>query len=204
MTTLTEWNCGWCFSLFSCLLFGYVLVFEWTKKKIPPLHRMNKWMAFSLSFTVYMCLKWHSISISNELYSLLSTLYFHVFNRNIFLAVKFTSNTMNTLSWPFVNHFLTPSCFNVSCGHSLLNPKGTYACEVSTESPSYSTVRAEQAMKIYVLPKERVYVDGFTGSQTSVEIGDLINVTCVSGASKPAPKMAWFINGEMVSVSPPI
>ena len=44
-----------------------------------------------------------------------------------------------------------------------------------------------------------MYVDGFTGSQTSVEIGDLINVTCVSGASKPAPKMAWFINGDMVS-----
>ena len=106
---------------------------------------------------------------------------------------------------------------------------GTYACEVSTESPTYSTVRAEQAMKIFVLPHDKVYIEGFADSPSSYDtssssapydtsfsitsnnnnndnnfnnngfdVGDLVNLTCVSGASKPPPKMAWFINGDMV------
>jgi hypothetical protein len=63
-------------------------------------------------------------------------------------------------------------------------------------------------MKMFVLPQEKIYVDGFTdlltwgsssaSNQNSLEVGDMINLTCVSGASKPPPKMAWFINGEMV------
>jgi hypothetical protein len=103
---------------------------------------------------------------------------------------------------------------------------GTYACEVSTESPTYSTVRTEQVMKIFVLPQEKVYIEGFADSLPSFDplsssppydssltsnknrhnnldsnnfsVGDLVNLTCVSGASKPPPKMTWLINGEMV------
>lgn len=57
-------------------------------------------------------------------------------------------------------------------------------------------------MKMFVLPQDKIYVDGFTDLLTSgnqdLDVGDMINLTCVSGASKPPPKMAWFINGEMV------
>lgn len=100
---------------------------------------------------------------------------------------------------------------------------------MSTESPTYQTVRAEQAMKIFVLPKEKIYIEGFPDSIATfdsmpprlvdssslshsmgkkvnqginirgIEVGDILNLTCVSGASKPPPKMAWFINGDMVS-----
>jgi len=118
---------------------------------------------------------------------------------------------------------------------------GTYACEVSTESPTYYTVREEKSMKIFVLPTDKIYIEGFTESfpssgvssfdpssslkydssyynvkssmnnlednNNSFDVGDLVNLTCVSGASKPPPKMAWFINGELVSglsiVTPP-
>lgn len=84
-------------------------------------------------------------------------------------------------------------------------------------------------MKIFVLPKEKIYIEGFTDSIATfdsmpprfmdssssshsmgkkvnqginargIEVGDILNLTCVSGASKPPPKMAWFINGDMVS-----
>lgn len=81
-------------------------------------------------------------------------------------------------------------------------------------------------MKIFVLPQEQIYVEGFTDSYSTYDtsssssshdfsvsmsnshnndnnnnafdFGDLVNLTCVSGASKPPPKMAWFINGDMV------
>ncbi|KAI1288398.1 Cytochrome c oxidase assembly protein COX16 -like protein, mitochondrial [Halotydeus destructor] len=75
-----------------------------------------------------------------------------------------------------------------------LDSEGTYTCEVTTDSPTYATVRAEQQMKVYVLPEDKPYIEG---AEMPFDVGDTINLTCVSAASRPAPIMSWFVNGHM-------
>ncbi|XP_076365907.1 uncharacterized protein LOC143254645 isoform X2 [Tachypleus tridentatus] len=76
-----------------------------------------------------------------------------------------------------------------------LNTEGLYGCEVSTEAPSYRTVQAEKNMKIYVLPRENPTIEGL---EPTYDVGDEVNVTCISSPSKPAAWLSWFINGRPV------
>ena len=76
---------------------------------------------------------------------------------------------------------------------------------MSTESPSYATVRAEQELQVYVTPRERLHITGLSDLLTSgrqeLRDGDLVNLTCVTGASRPAPRVTWSVNGLTVSLS---
>ncbi|XP_053211397.1 uncharacterized protein LOC128395029 [Panonychus citri] len=71
-----------------------------------------------------------------------------------------------------------------------LNSEGSYACEVSTDQ-MYTTIRAERQMKIYVLPDEKMTIEG---KELEYDIGHIINLTCISGPSKPAARLSWYIN----------
>lgn len=71
--------------------------------------------------------------------------------------------------------------------------EGVYGCEVSTEIPSFRTIKAEKELYVYVIP------DGdptLFGVLNRYPIGSEVNVTCVFGPSKPAADLKWYINGE--------
>ncbi|XP_054715507.1 synaptogenesis protein syg-2-like [Uloborus diversus] len=74
-----------------------------------------------------------------------------------------------------------------------LDTEGIYRCEASAESPTFQTVEGEKEIKIYVLPQEDPSI---LGVQPRYEVGDTVNVTCRAGPSRPAAKLAWFINGK--------
>ncbi|XP_054710641.1 uncharacterized protein LOC129220277 [Uloborus diversus] len=74
-----------------------------------------------------------------------------------------------------------------------LETEGVYRCEASAESPTFQTVEAEKQLKVYVLPQEDPIIEG---SQPRYEVGDFVNVTCRSGASKPPSVLKWYINGK--------
>lgn len=49
-----------------------------------------------------------------------------------------------------------------------------------------------------VLPEDLLKIEG---TEPTYEMHNLINLTCVSGASYPAQTLTWFINEERVSDS---
>ncbi|GIY37442.1 ig-like domain-containing protein [Caerostris darwini] len=79
-----------------------------------------------------------------------------------------------------------------------LDTEGTYGCEVSTEVPSFRTIKAGKELRVHVIPKEgpRIY-----GVQKTYRIGDMVNMTCLFGPSKPPAHITWYINGEEAPTS---
>ncbi|OQR70894.1 hypothetical protein BIW11_01607, partial [Tropilaelaps mercedesae] len=67
-----------------------------------------------------------------------------------------------------------------------INSEGVYGCEVSTEGPSYQTVRGEKEM--------RIYGPMIQGLSTSYHVGDVVNATCYSRPSRPRAMLRWYIN----------
>ncbi|KAK8766878.1 hypothetical protein V5799_006341 [Amblyomma americanum] len=76
-----------------------------------------------------------------------------------------------------------------------LKSEGLYACEVSADAPSFQTVRSEKELKVYVLPKKGPEI---RGTKPHYRVGDVVNVTCHAGATKPPAVLTWYINGEEV------
>ncbi|XP_053213691.1 uncharacterized protein LOC128397050, partial [Panonychus citri] len=74
-----------------------------------------------------------------------------------------------------------------------LTSEGHYACEVSTEGPSFSTVRAERQMKVYVLPKEGLSIEG---TEPVYGMENFINLTCIANPSYPSQILSWYINEQ--------
>ncbi|XP_035217259.1 nephrin-like [Stegodyphus dumicola] len=92
---------------------------------------------------------------------------------------------------------------NSNATHALLHKselesEGIYGCEVSTEVPSFRTIKAEKRMHVYVIPEEGPTIYGMVDRYA---IGSEVNLTCVYGPSKPAADLTWYINGEKVPVS---
>ncbi|XP_054709441.1 synaptogenesis protein syg-2-like [Uloborus diversus] len=71
--------------------------------------------------------------------------------------------------------------------------EGTYGCEVSIEVPSYRTIMSEKELRIHAIPDGNPNVFGFL---KSYDVGDVVNLTCIFGPSKPAAKLTWFLNAE--------
>lgn len=76
-----------------------------------------------------------------------------------------------------------------------LNSEGKYRCEVSAESPSFQTERAQKEMIVYVLPYQDPLIKGL---YSQYQIGDLVNLTCSYGPSKPNASLTWYINDRKV------
>ncbi|XP_076370278.1 uncharacterized protein LOC143256662 isoform X2 [Tachypleus tridentatus] len=76
-----------------------------------------------------------------------------------------------------------------------VNSEGSYGCEVSTEAPSYRTVKADKNMNVYVLPEGKPIIDGI---DRMYDIGEYVNLTCKSRPSKPVAVLSWSINGQPV------
>lgn len=106
-----------------------------------------------------------------------------------------------------------------------LNTEGTFSCEVSTDAPSFKTVKAEKDLRIYgetgthwntenfcltfyspskpFFPKkvsstEDLKIVGMT-QNSYYSPGDFVNLTCVSGPTKPPTILSWFINRKQIT-----
>ena len=54
-----------------------------------------------------------------------------------------------------------------------------------------------------VLPIEPLTIRG-SAAETRLDVGDHLNVTCVSGASRPPQQLTWTINDQPVSYFSPL
>ncbi|XP_054706943.1 uncharacterized protein LOC129216751 [Uloborus diversus] len=77
-----------------------------------------------------------------------------------------------------------------------LASEGTYRCEVSAEAPFFQTVMDEKELRVYVLPDRGPTI---LGARARYAIGDDLNVTCMSGPSKPPSFLQWQVNEKEVS-----
>ncbi len=75
-----------------------------------------------------------------------------------------------------------------------LDSQGTYKCEVSAEAPSFKTKSDSDHMVVVVPPSRSEIV----GAQPKYNVGDRVNVTCVSHHSKPAASLNWKVNDREV------
>ncbi|XP_004926572.1 uncharacterized protein LOC114246107 [Bombyx mandarina] len=82
---------------------------------------------------------------------------------------------------------------NVTLAPAILETGGRYRCEVSGERPLFPTVSDHADMIIVALPDQGPTI---TGSKIRYQIGDRVQVNCTSGRSRPATRLAWYINGE--------
>ncbi|GIY91105.1 uncharacterized protein CDAR_443801 [Caerostris darwini] len=76
-----------------------------------------------------------------------------------------------------------------------LNSAGTYKCQVSTDAPTYSCVQAVKEMNVIIIPLEGPRISGGEGSY---DFGDNVTLICTSAKSKPAAKLRWLVNDELV------
>ncbi|XP_015781927.1 uncharacterized protein LOC107359846 isoform X2 [Tetranychus urticae] len=78
-----------------------------------------------------------------------------------------------------------------------LDGEGTYGCEVSTEDTngSFKSVKAEKDLRVFVLPQSKLKI---IGTKDWYSIGEQVNISCISGPSKPPTILALFINGNRI------
>ncbi|CAN8026664.1 unnamed protein product, partial [Ixodes persulcatus] len=72
-----------------------------------------------------------------------------------------------------------------------LSAEGTYRCEVTTEAPSFEVVASEGILNVTALPKEGPKI---RGAQTHYNIGDTVDIGCVSLGSRPVVNYRWYLN----------
>ncbi|KAI5633227.1 hypothetical protein NE865_14037 [Phthorimaea operculella] len=87
----------------------------------------------------------------------------------------------------------SPDGANVTLAPAVLETGGRYRCEVSGERPLFPTVSDHSDMIIVALPDRGPTI---SGSRLRYQIGDRVQVNCTSGRSRPATRLAWYINGE--------
>ncbi|XP_063626103.1 uncharacterized protein LOC134797686 [Cydia splendana] len=93
---------------------------------------------------------------------------------------------------------------NVTLFPAILETGGRYRCEVSGERPLFPTVSDHSDMTVVALPNHGPTI---TGSKLRYQIGDRVQVNCTSGRSRPATRLAWYVNGEPAppaALQPPV
>lgn len=70
---------------------------------------------------------------------------------------------------------------------------GDYRCEVSGDAPMFQTASINGILFVVDLPDKGPDI---SGGVPRYNIGDRVNVTCLSRNSMPAAQLAWYVNGE--------
>ncbi|XP_049834541.1 uncharacterized protein LOC126278457 isoform X2 [Schistocerca gregaria] len=68
---------------------------------------------------------------------------------------------------------------------------GQYICEVSADAPSFNTFVVTDSMDVVDAPRQRPHL---TGLRTRYRPGDLLNVNCTAGASRPPASLTFIVN----------
>ncbi|OQR79229.1 exportin-T-like, partial [Tropilaelaps mercedesae] len=92
----------------------------------------------------------------------------------------------------------TPNPANIYLSHTDRFSEGRYRCEVSGEAPNFHTARAHKDMTVVAIPSNGLVVSGLS-ERRAYGIGDLVNVSCSFGPSKPNASLDWFVNEIMMS-----
>ncbi|XP_063531137.1 uncharacterized protein LOC134742091 [Cydia strobilella] len=82
---------------------------------------------------------------------------------------------------------------NVTLGPAELETEGRYRCEVSGERHPFPTVFDHADMAVVVLPESGPTLTGF---RSRYRAGERVLASCTAGAARPAPTLAWYVNGE--------
>ncbi|XP_047984874.1 uncharacterized protein LOC125225283 [Leguminivora glycinivorella] len=82
---------------------------------------------------------------------------------------------------------------NVTLGPAELATEGRYRCEVSGERPLFPTVSDHADMTVVVVPESGPALTGF---RSRYRAGERVQAACAAGAARPAPALAWYVNGE--------
>lgn len=72
--------------------------------------------------------------------------------------------------------------------------KGTYFCEVSTETPML-TDYAEATINVAIIPKENPKLEGLA---PNYQVGEMLEATCTSAPSLPASELTFYLNDKKV------
>lgn len=73
---------------------------------------------------------------------------------------------------------------------------GLYKCEVSLDAPTFAITAESHNLTVAVLGDEDPYI---SGTSTTYQRGDLVQVTCTSAASNPPSIVKWYLNDKHVS-----
>lgn len=98
------------------------------------------------------------------------------------------------LNFPLLMHFRFFA--NLPCHTHTHSYPHVATLQIKSKAPIFSTVRSEQLMKIYVLPRETLQIHGV---REQYNYGDNISLACKAGRSWPAGKLEWYINDSPVS-----
>ena len=79
---------------------------------------------------------------------------------------------------------------------SLSDTPGDFKCQVSGEGPLFNTVFQTKALRVAVVPQQRPKIEGLPAN---FKPGSWLNLNCTAGASLPATRLTWFVNGKQVS-----
>ncbi|EEC08196.1 beat protein, putative, partial [Ixodes scapularis] len=82
--------------------------------------------------------------------------------------------------------------FSVLLEQLTLHSGGAYRCEVVTEAPTFEVVTGDEILNVTAPPKEGPKI---RGAQTHYNIGDTVDIACVSLGSRPVVNYSWYLNG---------
>ncbi|XP_014255592.2 uncharacterized protein LOC106670091 [Cimex lectularius] len=77
-----------------------------------------------------------------------------------------------------------------------LRSSGKYRCEVSGEAPNFQTVSDHGDMITVALPEKGPTIDG---GRPRYQVGEMVDLNCTSGPSKPPAQLIWYINGAQAN-----
>ncbi|KAL3251287.1 hypothetical protein MRX96_055187 [Rhipicephalus microplus] len=68
---------------------------------------------------------------------------------------------------------------------------GTYRCEASSDAPPFLTVQDEKRLAVFEQRDMRPHI---TYDRESYQVGEFVRLNCSSSRSRPAPKLAVYVN----------
>lgn len=72
---------------------------------------------------------------------------------------------------------------------------GTYRCEASSDAPPFLTVQDEKTL---VVLEQRDMRPQITYDRETYQVGDNVRLNCTSSRSRPAPKLAVYVNDRLL------
>ncbi|XP_075735775.1 uncharacterized protein LOC119169274 [Rhipicephalus microplus] len=72
---------------------------------------------------------------------------------------------------------------------------GAYRCEASSDAPPFLTVQDEKMLAVFEQSDMRPHI---TYDRESYQVGGFVRVNCTSSRSRPAPKLAVYVNDRLL------
>ncbi|KAG8187930.1 hypothetical protein JTE90_027704 [Oedothorax gibbosus] len=70
---------------------------------------------------------------------------------------------------------------------------GNYTCQVSSDKPHFRCVQSTRHLEVLVPPSDGPML---AEEKSDYVVGDNVSIWCISGKSRPAPDLKWYINDQ--------